>query len=96
MAKTDLWRVNHGQRAERSAAAANRGRPPHGANEENTMKTQQATVRKPLNNRMLRTECEGETVSIVEDTEALALQMTEDFGRSRRYWLCALTTEEDR
>ena len=29
------------------------------------------------------------------DRESLALQMTEDFGRSRKYWLCALSTGED-
>ena len=29
------------------------------------------------------------------DRESLALQMTADFGRSRRYWLCALSTGED-
>ena len=34
-------------------------------------------------------------VSLSEDIDQLALQMTEDFGRSRRYWLKALTTTEE-
>ena len=29
------------------------------------------------------------------DRDSLALQMTQDHGRSRRYWLCALSTGED-
>ena len=38
------------------------------------------------------TDIKGETYY---DQDALALQMTQDHGRSRRYWLCALSTGED-
>ncbi len=66
------------------------------------MATTQATARKvgrflsPLTGKRdfaeFATDIKGETYY---DQDALALQMTEDFGRSRRYWLCALSTGED-
>jgi hypothetical protein len=38
---------------------------------------------------------EPDEVSMCENIETLALHMTADHGRSRRYWLSALTTGED-
>lgn len=64
------------------------------------MATTQATARKVgrFHSRLtdkrevFATDIKGETYY---DQDALALQMTQDHGRSRRYWLAALSTGED-